>query len=78
MAIIIRTAALSLLSVFFIGLAAAQTPSWPIANGHQSQPTQQQIDSKGIDKARQWDRDVQPDIDRLYEELTRHSPRSRR
>jgi len=78
MTMMIGTSALSLLSVLLIGLAAAQTPSWPIANGHQSQPTQQQIDSKGIDKARQWDRDVQPDIDRLYEELTRHSPRPRR
>ena len=78
MAIIIRTAALSLLSVLFVGLAVAQTPSWPIVNGRQLQPTQQQIDTKGIDKARQWNRDVQPDIDRLYEELTRHSPRSRR
>ena len=78
MAIIIRTAALSLLSVLFVGLAVAQTPSWPIVNGRQLQPTQQQIDTKGIDKARQWNRDVQPDIDRLYEELTRHSPRPRR
>jgi len=78
MAIIIRPAALSLLSVLFVGLAVAQTPSWPIVNGRQLQPTQQQIDSKGIDKARQRDRDVQPDIDRLYEELTRHSPRPRR
>jgi hypothetical protein len=64
--------------MFFIGTAAAQTPSWPIVNGRQLQPTQQQIDGKRSDRARQWDRDVQPEIDRIYEELTRDSPRPRR
>jgi len=75
---IIHTSVLSLLSVLCIGTAAAQTPSWPIVNGRQLQPTQQQIDGKRNDRGRRWDRDVQPKIDSIYEELTRDSPRPRR
>ena len=78
MAMTILGSLLWLLSMFFIGTAAAQAPSWPIVNGRQLQPTQRQIDSTRSDKARQWDREVQPEIDRLYEELTRDSPRPRR
>jgi hypothetical protein len=78
LAMIIKTYLLSLPFALLIGAAAAQTPSWPIVNGRQLQPTQQQIDSKKSDKARQWDRDVQPDIDRLYEKLTNEAPALRR
>jgi hypothetical protein len=39
---IVRTCLL-LLSALFIGVAAAQTPTWPIVNGRQLQPTQQQV-----------------------------------
>lgn len=70
---IVRTCLL-LLSALFIGVAAAQTPTWPIVNGRQLQPTQQQIDSRLDDRVRAWDRHFQPKIDRLYEELTREPP----
>ena len=65
------TRLLLLSAAFLIGGAAAQGSSWPIVNGRQLQPTQQQIDSKLGDKAHQWNRDVQPEIDRIFDELTR-------
>jgi hypothetical protein len=58
--------------------AAAQTPSWPIANGRHLQPTQQQIDSREDNAARQRDRAAQSQVDRLFDELTRDpAPRKR-
>ena len=44
---------------------------------HQRPPTapiQEQIDSRLTDRAREWDRRVQPEIDRIYQELTRETP----
>jgi hypothetical protein len=69
--VIIRACLLSLPSALVIGAAVGQTPSWPIVNGRQLQPTQQQIDSKEDERTRQRNRDGQSDIDRLYEEITR-------
>jgi hypothetical protein len=37
-----KTSVLSLSLGLFIGIAAAQAPSWPIVNGRHLQPTQQQ------------------------------------
>ena len=66
---LIKTSALSL--ALLIGVAAAQSPSWPIVQGRQLQPTQQQIDSRLDDRARQRTRGVQSEIDRLYDEIMR-------
>ena len=66
---LIKTSVLSLPLALFIGLAAAQAPSSPIVQGRHLQPTQQQIDSKVDDRARQWSRGVQSEIDRLYDEI---------
>ena len=66
-----KTSVLSLSLGLFIGVAAAQAPSWPIVNGHHLQPTQQQIDSRRDDRPRQWSRGVQSEIDRLYDEIMR-------
>jgi hypothetical protein len=66
---LIKTSALSL--ALLIGVAAAQSPSWPIVQGRQLQPTQQQIDGRLDDQARQWSRGVQSEIDRLYDEIMR-------
>ena len=68
---LIKTSVLSLSLALFIGAAAAQARSWPIVEGRQLQPTQQQVDSKGDDRARQWSRGVQSEIDRLYDEIMR-------
>lgn len=68
---ITRACLLSLSSVLVMGAAIGQTPSWPIVNGRQLQPTQQQIDGKEDERTRQRNRDGQSDIDRLYEEITR-------
>ena len=65
---LIKTSALSL--ALLIGVAAAQSPSWPIVQGRQLQPTQQQIDALD-DRARQRTRGVQSEIDRLYDEIMR-------
>ena len=70
---IIKAYLLSLSLVLFIGVAAAQPPSWPIVDGRQLQPTQQQVDKKVDNRARQWKRDVQSQIDRLYDEIMRAS-----
>ena len=68
---LIKTSVLSLSLALFIGAAAAQAPSWPIIQGRHLQPTQQQVDSRVDDRARQWGRGVQSEIDRLYDEITR-------
>ena len=70
---LIKTSVLSLLLALFIGGAAAQAPSWPIVQGRHLQPTQQQVDSRVDDRARQWSRGVQSEIDRLYDEIMRGS-----
>jgi hypothetical protein len=70
---IFKTSLLSLSVALFIGAAAAQPPSWPIANGRRPQPTQQQIDSREDNAARQWNRAVQSEVDRLYGEIMRGS-----
>jgi hypothetical protein len=68
---LIKASVLSLSLALFIGVAAAQAASWPIVNGHHLQPTQQQVDSRKDDRARQWSRGVQSEIDRLYDEIMR-------
>ena len=68
---IIKTCVLSLSSALLIGVAVAQTPSWPIVDGRQLQPTQQQVDTKEDSRAHQRPRGVQPDVDRLYDEILR-------
>ena len=68
---LIKTSVLSLSLALFIGAAAAQSRSWPIVEGRQLQPTQQQVDSRVDDRARQWSRGVQSEIDRLYDEIMR-------
>jgi hypothetical protein len=70
---LIKASVLSLSLALFIGAAAAQPPSWPIVEGRQLQPTQQQVDSRVDDRARQWSRGVQSEIDRLYDEIMRGS-----
>src|SRR6266446_2320398 len=70
---IFKTSLLSLSLALFIGAAAAQPPSWPIANGRRPQPTQQQIDSREDNAARQRYRGVQSEVDRLYDEIMRAS-----
>jgi hypothetical protein len=70
---IFKTSLLSLSLALFIGAAAAQPPSWPIASGRRSQPTQQQIDSREDNAARQRNRAVQSEVDRLYDEIMRAS-----
>jgi hypothetical protein len=75
---IIKAYLLSLSLVLVIGVAAAQTASGPIVDGRRPQPTQQQVDSRVDDRARQSNRGVQSEIDRLYDELLRASaPRGR-
>jgi hypothetical protein len=68
----IKTSVLSLSFALSIGVAAAQPPSWPIVNGGYLQPTQQQVDSRGDDRTRQWSRGVQSESD-LYDEIMRGS-----
>ena len=70
---IIRTCLLSLSLALFMDVAAAQPPSWPIVNGRRPQPTQQQIDSREDNAARQWNRSVQSEVDRLYDVIMRAS-----
>jgi hypothetical protein len=75
---IINVCVLTLSLALFADIAVAQTPSWPITNGRQRQPAQQQLDRSQDDRAREWNRRVQPELDRIYEELTRDSPARRR
>jgi hypothetical protein len=70
---IFKTSLLSLSLALFIGAAVAQPPSWPIANGRRPQPTQQQIDSREDNAARQRDRAVQSEVDQLYDLIMRGS-----
>ena len=70
---IFKTSLLSLSLALFIGAAAAQPPSWPIANGRRPRPTQQQIDSREHNATCQWDRAFQSEVDRLYVEIMRAS-----
>jgi hypothetical protein len=70
---IFKTSLLSLSLALFIGAAAAQPPPWPIANGRRPQPTQQQIESREDNAARQRNRGVQSEVDRLYDEIMRAS-----
>ena len=68
---LIMTSVLSLSFALSIGVAAAQAPSWPIVKGRHLQPTQQQVDSKGDERAHQCSRSVQSATDRLYDEIMR-------
>ena len=68
---LINTSVLSLSLALFIGVAAAQAQAWPIVQGRHLQPTQQQVDSRIDNRARQWSRGVQSVIDRLYDEIMR-------
>jgi hypothetical protein len=70
---IIKTYLLSLSLALFIGVAMAQTPSGPIVDSRRPQPTQQQVDSREDNGARQWNRGVQSQIDHLYDEILRAS-----
>jgi hypothetical protein len=68
---LIKTSVLSLSLALFIGVAAPQAQSGPIVQGRHLQPTQQQVDSRVDDRAGQWSRGVQSEIDRLYDEIMR-------
>jgi hypothetical protein len=68
----LKASALFLSLTLFVGVAAAQPPSWPIVDGRQLQPTQQQLESTSDRNATEWTRwnnRVQPDVDRLYDEI---------
>jgi hypothetical protein len=75
---IFKTSLLSLSLAFFINTAAAQPRSWPIANGRRPQPTQQQIDGRLENAAREWNRRVGSQVDRLYDEIMRAAAPSER
>lgn len=73
-ALSLKASALSLSSMLFICAAGAQTPHGPIVNGLQLQPTQQQLESTQDKNAVEWNRwndRVGPEVDRLYDEITR-------
>ena len=70
---IIRASVLALASALCICAAAAQTVSGPVANGHRVQPIQQQIDRAQNERAGPRNRNVQADIDNLYDEIMRAS-----
>jgi hypothetical protein len=53
------------------GVATAQTSRGPIVDGHQPQPTQAQLESTHDVQWNRWNNRVQPDIDRLYDEIMR-------
>jgi hypothetical protein len=67
----IKTCLLSLSFALLVGTAAAQTQLWPIVNGHQAQPTEQEVESREGYGARAREARVQSDIDGLYEEIIR-------
>ena len=75
---IIKTYLLSLSFALLIGSAAAQTRPGPIVNGRQPPPTEQQVESREASRARGRDVRVQPDIDRLYDEIIRAATPQRR
>jgi hypothetical protein len=64
-------AAVLLTGIITSGVAAAQTPHWPIVNGRELQPTQQQLDNTHDVQWNRWNSRVQPEIDRLYDEIMR-------
>jgi hypothetical protein len=73
-----KISALSLSAMLLIGVAGAQTPHGPIVNGHQLQPTPPQLESPQEQNAVEWNRwnsRVQPDVDRLYDEIMRATTR---
>jgi hypothetical protein len=53
------------------GVAAAQMSHGPIVDGRQSQPTQAQLESTHDVQWNRWNNRVQPDVDRLYDEIMR-------
>jgi hypothetical protein len=72
MALSLKASALFLSLTLFVGVATAQTRAWPIVNGRELQPTQQQLGNTADKNAAEWDRwnnRVQPDVDRLYNEI---------
>jgi hypothetical protein len=71
----LRTSLLSLSLAFSIGVAVAQPPSWPIVDGRRPQPTQQQIDGREDNAARQRSLATQSEVDRLYVEIMRATAR---
>jgi hypothetical protein len=64
-------AAAVLLTGITSDVAAAQTPHWPIVNGRQLQPTQAQLESTHDVQWNRWNSRVQPEVDRLYDEIMR-------
>jgi hypothetical protein len=64
-------AAVVLLTGTISGVAAAQSPHWPIVNGRQLQPTQAQLESTHDVQWNRWSSRVQPEVDRLYDEIMR-------
>jgi NAD(P)-dependent dehydrogenase (short-subunit alcohol dehydrogenase family) len=73
LAMISRVCLLSMSSMLFITVAAAQTPPWPIVDGRHLQPTQHQVDSREHGHAGRRNVDLQSDVDRLYDEITRRA-----
>jgi hypothetical protein len=61
------TCALFLSSMLFVNAAAAQTPYGPAVDGHQLQPTQQQLESRWT----RWNQRVEPEVKHLYDEIMR-------
>jgi hypothetical protein len=77
-AMIIKTSAFSLSAALFAGVAAAQTLSGPTVNRRHLQPTEQQVESRQGDRAREWNARVQSEIDRLYGEIMHAATRVQR
>jgi hypothetical protein len=75
---IIKRCALSLAAALFGTVAAAQTLPGPTVNGRQLQPTEQQVESREGDRAREWNARVQPEVDRLYGEIMHAATRMQR
>jgi hypothetical protein len=67
--VITKTCLMLAASALVVGVAAAQTLPGPIVNGRHLQPTEQQVESREDDRAREWNARVQSEIDRLYREL---------
>jgi len=75
---ILRACALLLSAALLAGVAAAQTRSGPAVNGRQLQPTEQQVESREDDRARERNARVQSEIDRLYGEIVHAAARAQR
>ena len=69
LAVITRVTLLALAPALCICTAAAQTASGPVGGGDRLQPTQQQIDRREDARVSPRNTQVQPDIDRLYDEI---------